>query len=150
MIHAYAVEDVRRAEARAMSGLPEGQLMQRAASALAVAVAELLPQGVYGGRVLLLVGPGSNGGDALWAGARLATRGARVDAVLTHEQVHAEGLAALVAAGGRAHRGDGTKTRTALAGAQVVVDGLLGIGGRPGLDEVAARLVAAVPDDAFV
>jgi ADP-dependent NAD(P)H-hydrate dehydratase / NAD(P)H-hydrate epimerase len=150
MIRAYAVEDVRRAEARAMSGLPDGQLMQRAATALAVIVAELLPRGVYGARVVLLVGPGSNGGDALWAGARLAARGARVDAVLTNDRAHQQGLAALTAAGGRAHRGDGTATRAALGSAEVVVDGLLGIGGRPGLGELAARLVAAVPDEAVV
>lgn len=150
MIAAYSVADVRAAEARAMAALPDGLLMQRAASALAVVVAELLPRGVYGGRVLLLVGPGSNGGDALWAGARLAARGARVDAVLTADHAHEEGLAALEAAGGRAHRGDGSATRAALARAEVVVDGLLGIGGRPGLGELPARLVAAVPDTAVV
>jgi hydroxyethylthiazole kinase-like uncharacterized protein yjeF len=150
MIAAYSVEDVRTAEGRAMSGLPAGLLMQRAASALAVVVAELLPAGVYGGRVVLLVGPGSNGGDALWAGARLAERGARVDAVLTAEQVHEGGLAGLLSAGGQAHRGDGTQTRRALAAAEVVVDGLLGIGGRPGLSELASRLLTAVPDEAVV
>ncbi len=150
MIAAYSVEDVRTAEGRAMSGLPDGLLMQRAASGLAVAVAELLPAGVYGARVVLLVGGGNNGGDALWAGARLAARGARVDAVLVAGEAHDEGLAALTAAGGRVWRGDGTGTRAALASAQVVVDGLLGIGGRPGLSELAARLVAVVPDDAVV
>ena len=63
-----------------------------------------MPDGVYGARVVLLVGPGSNGGDALWAGARLARRGARVDALLLTETVHAEGLAALTRAGGRTHQ----------------------------------------------
>ncbi len=150
MIAAYAVDDVRTAEGRAMASLPEGLLMQRAASALTVAVAGLLERGVYGARVVLLVGPGSNGGDALWAGARLAARGARVDAVLASASAHAEGLAALLAAGGSAHRGDGTATRAALARPDVVVDGLLGIGGRPGLDELSARLVGAIPDEALV
>lgn len=150
MIAAYSVEDVRTAERRAMAGLAEGLLMQRAAAALAALVAEVLPAGVYGSRVVLLVGPGSNGGDALWAGARLAARGARVDAVLTRDQAHEAGLAALGAAGGRVHRGDGTGTRAALAAASVVVDGLLGIGGRPGLADLPARLVDAVPDDCVV
>jgi ADP-dependent NAD(P)H-hydrate dehydratase / NAD(P)H-hydrate epimerase len=150
MIPAYSVEDVRTAERRAMAVLRDGQLMQRAASALAVAVAQLLPRGVYGGRVVLLVGSGSNGGDALWAGARLAGRGARVDAVLVADRAHEEGLAALSAAGGYRHRGDGTATRAALAGADVVVDGLLGIGGRPGVGELAERLLDAVPDEAVV
>ncbi len=50
---------------------------------------------------MLLVGPGNNGGDALWAGARLLARGVQVSAVLAAEEVHAEGLAALRAGGGR-------------------------------------------------
>lgn len=150
MLRAYSVEDVRTAERRAMATLPDGLLMQRAASALAATAAELLPAGVYGARVVLLVGSGSNGGDALWAGARLAGRGARVDAVLVADRAHEEGLNALVRAGGSAHRGDGTATRRALADAVLVLDGLLGIGGRPGVGELAARLLDAVPDQAVV
>jgi ADP-dependent NAD(P)H-hydrate dehydratase / NAD(P)H-hydrate epimerase len=149
MITAYSVADVRAAERRAMASRPDGELMQRAASALAVVVADLLPR-VYGAGVVLLVGPGSNGGDALWAGARLARRGARVDAVLTSDAAHPEGLAGLVGAGGRVHQGDGSATRTALARAEVVVDGLLGIGGRPGIAELPERLLDAVPDGAVV
>ncbi|MBW5485594.1 NAD(P)H-hydrate epimerase, partial [Streptomyces bambusae] len=57
---------------------------------------------VVGARVGVLAGVGDNGGDALYAGARLARRGARVHAVLLDPQrVHAGGLAALLAAGGR-------------------------------------------------
>ncbi|MGJ3560655.1 NAD(P)H-hydrate epimerase [Streptomyces sp. INA 01156] len=55
---------------------------------------------VYGSRVVLLVGSGDNGGDALYAGARLARRGAGVTAVLlAPERAHAAGLAALRGAG---------------------------------------------------
>src|SRR5690606_16858835 len=77
---AHPVEQVRAAEAALMARLPEGTLMQRAATGLATAVADLLGS-VYGRRVLLLVGRGDNGGDALHAGARLARRGAAVEAV---------------------------------------------------------------------
>ena len=56
---------------------------------------------VYGPRVLILVGPGNNGGDALFAGARLARRGARVTAMRCLGKPHPAGLAALLAAGGR-------------------------------------------------
>ena len=54
-------------------------------------------------RVLLLVGSGDNGGDALYAGARLARAGRRgVRRCCSRpERVHAAGLAALRAAGGR-------------------------------------------------
>ncbi len=48
--------------------------MQRAAAGLAAACADVLGR-VYGSRVVLLVGSGDNGGDALYAGARLARRG---------------------------------------------------------------------------
>ncbi len=59
-----------------MATLPEGALMQRAAAGLAYAVIDLLGS-AYGRRVLLLVGSGDNGGDALYAGALLARRGVR-------------------------------------------------------------------------
>jgi len=97
---AYSVETVRAAERELMGRLPQGALMQRAAAGLAAACAELLGR-VYGSRVVLLIGSGDNGGDALYAGARLARRGAGVTAVLlTPERAHAGGLAALRAAGG--------------------------------------------------
>ncbi|NPD05331.1 NAD(P)H-hydrate dehydratase [Nocardioides sp. zg-1308] len=143
MLRAHLVEDVRRAEAAAMARLPDGALMQRAAAGLAAAVLDLLGGG-YGRRVLLLVGPGDNGGDALWAGARLAGRGARVEALLLADRVHREGLAALRAAGGRATRDLGEVD----ASPDVVVDGIVGIGGRPGLrPEAVAALehVAGTP-----
>src|SRR5919109_3729849 len=102
MRRAHTVEQVRAAEAELMARLPEGTLMQRAASGLAVAISNFLGH-TYGARVVLLVGSGDNGGDALYAGARLARRGAHVTAVLlTPERAHAGGLAALRAAGGRA------------------------------------------------
>lgn len=107
-----------------MATLPEGVLMQRAASGLATVCVELLGQ-VYGARVVLLIGSGNNGGDALWAGAMLAGRGAQVFAVLASERVHSEGLGALRAAGGRV-----TTDVQVITGADLVLDGLVGIGGR--------------------
>ncbi len=58
-----------------MADLPDGALMQRAAAGLASVCSRLLGK-VYGSRVVVLVGTGDNGGDALYAGARLARRGA--------------------------------------------------------------------------
>src|SRR5918994_229644 len=79
--------------------------MQRAAHGLAYAVLDLLGGG-YGRRVLLLVGSGDNGGDALYAGAVLARRGAYVEAWLLSERAHEGGVAALGQAGGRGRRLD--------------------------------------------
>lgn len=154
MTRAHSVEAVRRAEAAADPDLAAGsdRLMTRAAAGVAAVVAGELRRGpaggAYGARVALLVGPGNNGGDALHAGARLAARGAQVVALRSSERVHAGGLAALLAAGGRVVEDAGAAR--ALAAADVVVDGLLGAGARPGLDERAAALVAAVPASALV
>ncbi|MEV5100695.1 NAD(P)H-hydrate dehydratase [Streptomyces massasporeus] len=138
---AYSVETVRNAERELMARLPEGALMQRAAAGLAAACADLLGR-VYGSRVVLLVGSGDNGGDALYAGARLARRGAGVTAVLlAPERAHAAGLAALRRAGGRvAGVGDG---EALVEGADLVVDGIVGIGGKGGLRPDAVPLAAA-------
>lgn len=147
---AYDVAQIRVAEQPLLDALPDGALMQRAATALARRCAALLEH-VYGSRVVLLVGAGDNGGDALWAGARLAARGARVDALLAAERAHQTGLAALHAAGGRSRPAGTDGDVDALAGADLVVDGLLGIGGRGGLRPPQARLAALAADsDAVV
>ncbi|MFH9230113.1 NAD(P)H-hydrate dehydratase [Streptomyces lydicus] len=143
---AYSVSTVRAAEQELMARLPEGTLMQRAAAGLAAACAELLGR-VYGSRVVLLVGSGDNGGDALYAGARLARRGAGVAAVLlSPERVHQGGLAALRRAGGRVSA-DAPRD---LAWADLVVDGIVGIGGRGGLRPEAAELARAARESAPV
>lgn len=143
---ALPVATVRRLEARAMAELPEGTLMARAAAAIAVSAGSMLRDvvgRVTGSRVLLLVGAGDNGGDALYAGARLASRGARVDAVLVADRHHAAGAAALVRAGGRLHAAaDLLAAAELVAMADLVVDGILGIGGRGALREPAATLAA--------
>ncbi|MFI2316094.1 carbohydrate kinase [Streptomyces sp. CB00072] len=145
MRRAYSVETVRAAEAALMQRLPEGALMRRAAAGLAVACGDLLRRNgrVYGSRVLLLVGSGDNGGDALYAGARLARRGAGVRALLlAPDRAHPGGLAALLAAGGQVVDGpDG------LGVLDLVVDGITGIGGRGGLREDATGLLHTVTRD---
>ncbi|MBT2376592.1 NAD(P)H-hydrate dehydratase [Streptomyces sp. ISL-111] len=145
MRRAYSVETVRAAEAALMKRVPEGALMQRAAAGLAAACGDLLRRNgrVYGARVLLLVGSGDNGGDALYAGARLARRGAGVRALLVSPaRAHAGGLAAFLAAGGQVADGpDG------LGGLDLVVDGITGIGGIGGLRDDAVALLRAVTRD---
>lgn len=137
MRRAHTVPQVRDAEADLMRSLPDGVLMQRAATGLAHAVLDLLGGG-YGHRVLLLVGSGDNGGDALYAGCALLRRGSRVAAVLLGGSHHEEGLAAFTAAGGRVVDDVADAPRP-----DVVVDGIVGIGGRPGLrPEAVATLTA--------
>ncbi|MEW1546592.1 NAD(P)H-hydrate dehydratase [Streptomyces tsukubensis] len=145
---AHTVDTVRRAEAELMARLPEGTLMQRAAAGLASACAELLRGNsvgsgsgrVYGSRVVVLAGSGDNGGDALYAGARLARRGAGVTAVLlAPDRAHQGGLAALRAAGGRV----ADDPFEALDTADLVLDGITGIGGHGGLRPDAVPIARA-------
>ncbi|EFC83139.1 NAD(P)H-hydrate dehydratase [Parafrankia sp. EUN1f] len=179
MLEAHTVADVRAAEAPLLATLPAGALMQRAVSGLVAHVGRRLGR-VYGARVVVLAGGGDNGGDALWAGARLAARGAVVHA-LAPGRTHPEGTAALLAAGGRLYRtgppesgargagsgaagsrgggsraGDsrggaspdglgGDRAAELLASADIVLDGLLGIGGRGALRDPYAALTRLTP-----
>lgn len=121
MRSAYDVNQIRAAEEPLLKALPAGTLMQRAATALARRCAAVL-DAVYGARVVVLAGKGNNGGDAVLAGAHLARRGARVDVVRTTDAVDVDRVGALIAA------------------ADLVVDGMLGIGGTGGLREPAATV----------
>lgn len=134
---AHAVDDVRRAEAALAATLPPGALMDRAAAGMAARCLRLLREtrgGVYGASAVLLVGGGDNGGDALLVGARLARRGVRVTAVLVADTAHEVALAEFVHGGGVL-----TSALSALDDADLVVDGMVGIGGRGGLRLQAAR-----------
>ena len=92
--------DVRAAERMLMAKVPDGELMQRAAAGLAATCASLLDR-VYGARVVVLAGSGDNGGDALYAAARLAGRGASVIAIAAGARLHEAAAADLLARGGR-------------------------------------------------
>jgi len=139
MRNAHRVAAVRAAEQALMDRLPPGALMQRAAAGLAAVCAQLLGR-AYGARVVVLAGSGDNGGDALYAGARLARRGASVVAVAAGSRIHQEGAGALRAAGGRVTTPDDPDLPALVAAAGLVLDGLLGIGGRGGLREHHAAL----------
>ncbi|HVD79112.1 MAG TPA: NAD(P)H-hydrate epimerase [Propionibacteriaceae bacterium] len=144
MMRAYRVDKIRRIEERAIAVEGVDALMQRAAAAVAASAADLLGSqsgGRYGRHVMIMVGAGNNGGDALFAGVRLARRGARVTAIRCLGTPHVAGLAALIAAGGRLVDLDDHDPALAY---ELVIDGILGIGGRPGLPDPVARLVQSV------
>jgi hydroxyethylthiazole kinase-like uncharacterized protein yjeF len=140
---AYDAASVRAAEAPLLAALPEGALMGRAAFALARRCAALLGA-TYGARVVLLVGAGGNGGDALFAGALLVRRGARVDALLAADDVLPSALDALKGAGGRAIAAGTAEADGLLDAADLVVDGMLGIGASGPLRPRMAALANAL------
>jgi hydroxyethylthiazole kinase-like uncharacterized protein yjeF len=128
---AHRVDDIRAAEADAMAALPDGDLMQRAARGLADVLVDI-PAGEV---VMVLAGPGDNGGDALFAAAQLLDRGVRVDvAQLDPDRVHGAALEAALAAGARLVD-EPTHQRWCL-------DGLFGIGARAGLSGRSAAWAA--------
>ncbi len=147
MRYAHAVTDVRAAEHALMARVPDGALMQRAAAGLASVCASLLDR-VYGSRVAVLAGTGDNGGDALFAAARLAARGARATVITTGSGLHGSGAAALRRTGGRFADATAPAAASAIAGADLIIDGILGIGGHGGLREPAATLAGLVADAA--
>jgi hydroxyethylthiazole kinase-like uncharacterized protein yjeF len=149
VISLHTAAEIRAAEEPLLAALPDGALMQRAATGLATVCLRLLGS-AYGRRVGLLVGTGNNGGDALFAGAHLAQRGVRVTAVLVDpDRVHPRGLAALRRSGGRV-LSSGAEASVAIARADLVLDGLLGIGGRGGLRPEAADLVRSAAESAGI
>jgi NAD(P)H-hydrate repair Nnr-like enzyme with NAD(P)H-hydrate epimerase domain len=81
----YTVAQIRAIEAAAAASLPPGALMQRAGQAAAnVALAMLAGLPKNRRSVLLLAGPGNNGGDALEAAANLAHTNAGVEVSVLH------------------------------------------------------------------
>jgi ADP-dependent NAD(P)H-hydrate dehydratase / NAD(P)H-hydrate epimerase len=145
-MRAYCVDKIRRIEERAIAVEGVDALMQRAAAAVAASASSLLEStsgGRYGRHVMIMVGAGNNGGDALFAGVRLARRGARVTAIRCLGGPHQGGLTALLTAGGRVIDLDDHHVTGPMA-YDLVIDGILGIGGRPGLPDPVARLVQSV------
>ena len=126
-----------------LAATPDGALMQRAATGLATVCLRLLGT-AYGRRVTLLVGTGNNGGDALFAGASLARPGSAGHRRPARRRTRPRSRARRPAPG----RGAGGRRRpdTGLDRADLVVDGMLGIGGRGGLRPDAAALARAAAE----
>ncbi|WP_179758720.1 NAD(P)H-hydrate dehydratase [Microlunatus parietis] len=150
---AHTAEAIQAAVARTLEGRRSDTLLRRAAAALAGVCVDVLRDrrgAVYGSRVVLLVGTGHNGADALLAGALLRRRGVTVDAVLVGDKAYQPGVDTVRAAGGSLV--DATtiagreRALQALAVADLMVDGIIGDQGVGGLRGVAADLVAAMPD----
>lgn len=121
------VKQIRAAEHAYPQELGDGTLMRRAALTVEHHAARVLRSTrgrVRGARIAVLAGRGSNAGDALYAAAGLAKRGCRVDVIVVWGSTHEAGLAACIAAGGRIADAPEVVDR-----AEVILDGLIGIGG---------------------
>jgi len=78
MINLYTIEELRIIEKQALSRLPPGTLMQRAGQEAAELALRILPANHENTYVLVLAGPGNNGGDALEMAIVLAEKGINV------------------------------------------------------------------------
>lgn len=142
----YSIAELRAIEQAAMRDLPQGLLMQRAGQAAASAALKLLHAQEDGDdaghrRVLVLAGPGDNGGDALEAAAHLAGSGLEVLVWLAPEAqaTSPEREQALSRARNSTARlmEAATPMASAAVGAapwHLVIDGLFGIGASRPLD----------------
>ncbi|MGX9697779.1 NAD(P)H-hydrate dehydratase [Janthinobacterium lividum] len=142
----YSIAELRAIEQAAMQDLPQGLLMQRAGQAAASTALKLLHaqedgDGAGHRRVLVLAGPGDNGGDALEAAAHLAGSGTEVLVWLVPEAqaTSPEREQALSRARNSAARfmEAATSMASAAVGAapwHLVIDGLFGIGASRPLD----------------
>jgi hydroxyethylthiazole kinase-like uncharacterized protein yjeF len=120
----YTVAELRALEQAAQAELAPGELMRRAGRAAAEVIAGRLPPGQ--GRVVVICGPGNNGGDGYVCALELRQRGVDVLCVALAE-------AATIDAGAASARWTeaGGRTSTALppaGGFDAVVDALFGIG----------------------
>ena len=134
---------IRALEARGLAATPAGELMSRAADAVADACATLLRALPARTPVLALAGPGNNGGDALLAALRLAGRGWAVHGLALAPSPAPPADAARVhaawgASGRPLHGPDALEAL--LLERPLVIDGLFGIGLARPLPEGAATI----------
>ncbi|AMP05472.1 bifunctional ADP-dependent NAD(P)H-hydrate dehydratase/NAD(P)H-hydrate epimerase [Collimonas pratensis] len=144
----YPVAEIRKIEQAALRDLPPYTLMQRAGQAAAQAALRLLPCPPHSAAVLVLAGPGNNGGDALEAAAGLAKAGCEVLALLKTppSQLPPDAAQALARAQRQGVHLMPPEQFADIDSAQwpLVIDGLFGIGLSRPLDGDWRSLVQAV------
>jgi len=128
-------------------GLSFAQMMENAGRATARAVEQL--QSPRERRVVVLVGPGNNGGDGLVAAHHLAQMGARVTCYLWKREAEGDANLDRVQAGGvpviwAEDDGSGEALHALLLAADLVVDALLGVGASLPLRDNLRSLLEAV------
>ncbi|HID88113.1 MAG TPA: NAD(P)H-hydrate dehydratase [Anaerolineae bacterium] len=143
------VEQMRAIEAASdAAGHTYAAMMERAGRAVAKALMSRIE--VKGKRVLVLVGPGNNGGDGLVAAHHLAQAGAEVACYLSRARDPRQdgNLRRLQEDQVFLTTADADKDRRILrrlaAGADVVVDGLLGTGSTPPVRGTVAEILKTV------
>ncbi|MEJ5312040.1 MAG: NAD(P)H-hydrate dehydratase [Anaerolineae bacterium] len=145
-----SVSEMRALESTAdMAGYSYAQMMEQAGRSVAVAMVQRLSP-LRGRRVLVLVGPGNNGGDGLVAARMLHESGAQVTAYLTgkrdpeqdavFKQAQASGVTIV-------HAQDDPQYETLIrltSQTHAILDSLLGTGSNPPLRGIIAEVLRNV------
>jgi ADP-dependent NAD(P)H-hydrate dehydratase / NAD(P)H-hydrate epimerase len=122
MIELLTNDEMAEADRRTIaSGTPGADLMEKAGAAVAGAVLRRHPPG---SRVVVVAGPGNNGGDGFVAARHLAAAGMRVRVCLIGARDRLKGDAAWAAAGWNGE----VAASPDLSGAAVIIDALFGAG----------------------
>ena len=142
------VEQMRTLERRAVaSGIEEDALMETAGLGVARRVAQLL-DGIRGRRVVVLVGPGNNGGDGMVAARYLADWGALVTLYMTsarrRDDKFEDCRARRVRVVEAAEDPEGWQLASYLPLTDVVIDAVLGIGSERPLEGELRRLMGSL------
>jgi hydroxyethylthiazole kinase-like uncharacterized protein yjeF len=131
----FSVAGIRRIESAWQAQTAAGALMNRAAGAVADQATRMLRRMPADATVLLLVGPGNNGGDALLAGRLLLARGFAVRACAVESILRTEPRAQDAASAWRTWHAGGLslcslldKTAWLTPRPPLIIDGLFGIG----------------------
>ncbi|MFI5326655.1 MAG: NAD(P)H-hydrate epimerase, partial [Candidatus Rokuibacteriota bacterium] len=132
MLPVFTAAEMRALDARAIRelGIPGPRLMDHAGTAAAALIARWLAP-IRGKAVVVVCGKGNNGGDGFVVARRLKARGAAVRVLLVGRRAEVRGDAAdaLGRWRGRVEEiADPRGLASALGGAEVIVDALLGTG----------------------
>lgn len=135
-------------ERAARRGISAAELMRRAGRALADQVTEVFGP-IAGKNIVLMAGPGNNGGDGLLAAVDLKAKGAGVSVYLLTERAVDDAVLREVRQNGLepidAVRGEGLELfRNSLSGADMVIDAIFGTGSLRPIDGVIAELMEMV------
>lgn len=144
-MRAVTAAEMRQIEDDAVAaGTTVEELMQRAGRAVADAVGDILGGRVAKRRILVLAGPGKNGGDGLIAARILRQRGANVSIVCPIPRAGDPLLEECMAAGCLVISDITTELGEALSKAELIVDALLGTGRSRGIDGPMLETLDAV------
>lgn len=141
----YRIPQIREIEQAGLSLLPKHTLMQRAAAAVAATALRMLSGDLSSAHILVLAGPGNNGGDGCEAAAILSAQGIKTTVYLAGKKNSLPPDAAIAFA--LAQKNNCTfiqRDAIHFADYALVIDGLFGIGLSHSIEDVLLDLITSL------